>query len=259
MKDSYITKSIIKIFLIKDRREYKLALLELKSIKKSYQQGKFMIEALKEVDLVIEKGEFTTIFGSTGSGKTTLLNIIGLLDRPTSGKIFFDGKELIDFSKNKLNQYKRNSIGYIPQNNNLIPSMTVWENIEFAARLIELNPVELKNRVMKVLRNFDLVGLENIRVNKLTDGQKKRAAIANAMVEEPVLILADEPTINLDSRTSDEIMKLMVKMNEELGVTIIYSTYKQRIMDYAFRIIGIEDGLITNNKKEGGPCCRFMD
>lgn len=224
-----------------------MALLELKNIHKTYYQGKSKVTALEKIDLVVEKGEFTTIFGPSGSGKTTLLNIISCLDKPTSGTIFINGVKLSDLNKEKLEQFKDKNIGYISQSNNFITSMTVYENVESAGKLLRKYGKELKNRVIKVLQEVGLDRQRNKKAGDLSSDQKKRLAIAMVMIKKPVLVLADEPTINLDSKTSDEIMEIMVKMNENLGVTFIYSTYILQIMDYAYKIIGIQNGKLTNN------------
>lgn len=227
-----------------------MALLELKGVRKNYQQGKIEVPALRGIDLTVEKGEFTTIFGPSGSGKTTLLNMVGCLDKPTSGTILFDGQELGGLDKKGLALLRRFNIGFVFQSYNLIPVLTAYENVEFAIKLVNKhNKKELKDRVMQILADVGLEGLENRRPNELSGGQKQRVAIARALVKEPKLVLADEPSANLDSKTSEEVLEVMVKMNEELGTTFIFATHDPLVMDYAHRMLEIRDGLISQDKR----------
>lgn len=227
-----------------------MALLKLKGVKKIYQQGKIEVPALRGVDLTVEQGEFTTVFGPSGSGKTTMLNMIGCLDKPTSGSIIFNDKELDNLSKKELAMLRRYNIGFIFQSYNLIPVLTAYENVEFAIRLIDKHSnKELRDKVMKILADVGLEGMENRRPNELSGGQKQRVAIARALVKEPKLILADEPTANLDSKTSEEVLEIMVKMNKELGTTFIFSTHDPQVMDYAHRMLEIKDGQISEDRR----------
>ena len=227
-----------------------MALLELKDVKKIYQQGKIQVPALRGIDLTVEKGEFTTVFGPSGSGKTTMLNMIGCLDKPSSGSITFTGNDLEKLDKKDLAILRRHNIGFIFQSYNLVPVLTAYENVEFALRLVDkYNKSQLRERVMKILADVGLEGLEDRRPNELSGGQKQRVAIARALVKEPKLILADEPSANLDSKTSEEVLEVMVKMNEELGTTFIFSTHDPQVMDYAHRMLEIRDGLIYEDKR----------
>lgn len=227
-----------------------MALLEMQGVKKIYQQGKIEVPALRGIDLKVETGEFTTIFGPSGSGKTTLLNLIGCLDKPTNGQIEFDGEELSGLDKKSLAMIRRYNIGFIFQSYNLIPVLTAYENVEFSIRLINKhNEKELREKVMKILAAVGLEGLEDRKPNELSGGQKQRVAIARALVKEPKLVLADEPSANLDSQTSEEVLQVMVKMNQELGTTFIFSTHDPRVMDYARRLIEIRDGIISNDQR----------
>lgn len=229
-----------------------MALLELQGVQKIYQQGKMEVPALRGIDLKVETGEFTTIFGPSGSGKTTLLNVIGCLDKPTNGKIRFDGEDLGDLDKKGLAMIRRFNVGFIFQSYNLIPVLTAYENVEFAIRLINKhNDRELRERVMKILAAVGLEGLEDRKPNELSGGQKQRVAIARALVKEPKLVLADEPSANLDSKTSEEVLQVMLRMNQELGTTFIFSTHDPRVMDYARRLIEIRDGLISKDQRRG--------
>lgn len=230
-----------------------MSLLELKGIRKVYHQGKIEVPALRGVDLTIEEGEFTTVFGPSGSGKTTLLNMIGCLDKPSSGVITFAGRELGQLSKKNLAMLRRYNVGFIFQSYNLIPVLTAYENVEFAVRLTTRGrEKELRERVMEILAAVGLEGLEARKPNELSGGQKQRVAIARALVKEPKLVLADEPSANLDSKTSTEVLEVMVKMNQELGTTFIFSTHDPQVMDYAGRMIEIRDGQISEDKRREG-------
>lgn len=227
-----------------------MALLGLKGVTKIYQQGKIEVPALRGIDLTVEAGEFTTIFGPSGSGKTTLLNMIGCLDKPSGGSIDFNGSRLEDLDKKGLAMIRRHNVGFVFQSYNLIPVLTAYENVEFAIRLIKKDDhEEIRDRVMKMLAAVGLEGLENRKPNELSGGQKQRVAIARALVKEPRLVLADEPSANLDSKTSEEVLEVMVKMNKELGTTFIFSTHDPRVMDYARRLIEIRDGLISKDQR----------
>lgn len=227
-----------------------MALLELKVVRKIYKQGQIEVPALRGIDLQVEEGEFTTVFGPSGSGKTTMLNIIGCLDKPSSGTIIFNGRELNELDKKELAMVRRYNIGFIFQSYNLIPVLTAYENVEFALRLInKYNNREIKERVLNILAAVGLEGMENRRPHELSGGQKQRVAIARALVKEPVLVLADEPTANLDSSTSEEVLKVMLKMNKELGTTFIFSTHDPLVMEYARRMLEIRDGLIAGDKR----------
>ena len=227
-----------------------MTLLNLKNVKKIYHQGEIEVSALNGINIDIEEGEFTTIFGPSGSGKTTFLNMIGCLDKPTSGEIFFNGKQLNKLNKKQLSEIRRYNIGFIFQSYNLIPVLTAFENVEFALRLIDgKSEKEIRDKVMNILEDVGLKGLEDRKPNELSGGQKQRVAVARALVKEPKLILADEPTANLDSKTGEEVMDIMVKMNKQINTTFIFSTHDPQVMDYANRLIEIRDGLISDDKR----------
>jgi len=229
-----------------------MSLLELKKVKKIYQQGKIEVPALRGVDLIVEKGEFSTIFGPSGSGKTTLLNMIGCLDTPTEGEIRLNGNKISDLSRKALAMTRRFNIGFVFQSYNLIPVLTAYENVEFAIRLIDhTSELQIKEKVLKILEEVGLKGLENRRPNELSGGESQRVAIARALVKEPKLVLADEPTANLDSKNAAEVVKIMVKMNKELGTTFIFSTHDPMVMEYAHRYINLRDGMIFADERRG--------
>jgi len=228
-----------------------MSLLELKGVKKIYQQGKIEVPALRGVDLKVEQGEFSTIFGPSGSGKTTLLNMIGCLDTPTEGEIRLNGNKVSDLSRKALAMTRRFNIGFVFQSYNLIPVLTAYENVEFAIRLIDhTSDLQIKEKVLKILDEVGLKGLENRRPNELSGGEKQRVAIARALVKEPKLVLADEPTANLDSKNATDVVKIMVKMNKELGTTFIFSTHDPMVMEYAHRYINLKDGMISADKRK---------
>jgi putative ABC transport system ATP-binding protein len=227
-----------------------MPLLELEKVKKIYKQGKIEVPALRGVDLTVEEGEFTTIFGPSGSGKTTLLNMIGCLDSPTEGDIHLNGSKISDLSKKELAMTRRYNIGFIFQSYNLIPVLTAFENVEFAIRLIDnLSEKDMKEKVLKILKEVGLKGKENRRPGELSGGEKQRVAIARALVKKPKIVLADEPTANLDSETAQDVIKIMIKMNEELGTTFIFSTHDPQVMENARRFINLKDGMISSDKR----------
>jgi putative ABC transport system ATP-binding protein len=229
-----------------------MSLLELKEVKKIYQQGKIKVPALRGVDLHVEEGEFTTIFGPSGSGKTTLLNMIGCLDTPTEGEIRLNDKKVSDLSRKALAMTRRYNIGFVFQSYNLIPVLTAYENVEFAIRLIDhTSALQIKEKVLKILDEVGLKGLENRRPNELSGGEKQRVAIARALVKEPKLVLADEPTANLDSENAAGVVDIMRKMNKELKTTFIFSTHDPMVMKYARRLINLKDGMISADERRG--------
>ena len=227
-----------------------MSLLELKDVKKIYQQGKIEVPALRGVDLEVEEGEFTTIFGPSGSGKTTLLNMIGCLDTPTEGEVSLSGKKVSDLSKKDLAMVRRFNIGFVFQAYNLIPVLTAYENVEFAIRLTDhSSESQMKEKVLKILEEVGLKGLESRRPNELSGGEKQRVAIARALVKEPKIVLADEPTANLDSENAAGIVNIMRKMNKELGTTFIFSTHDPAVMKHAKRFINLKDGIISADER----------
>jgi putative ABC transport system ATP-binding protein len=227
-----------------------MSLIKLTGLEKIYQQGKIEVPALRGIDMEIESGEFTTIFGPSGSGKTTLLNMIGCLDKSTAGEIVFDGHSINDLNSKELAEVRRYNLGFVFQSYNLIPVLTAFENVEFAIRLIDKHSKkERRDKVMSLLEEVGLGDMAGRRPNELSGGQKQRVAIARALIKEPKLVLADEPTANLDSETSKEVLELMKEMNEELNTTFIFSTHDPQVMDYARRLIEIKDGKISKDQR----------
>ena len=229
----------------------KVPLLELEGIKKIYQQGQVEVPALRGLDLIIERGEFTSIVGPSGSGKTTLLNLIGCLDIPTRGQIFFDGQEIEQLSKEKLALLRRYNLGFIFQEYNLIPVLSAYENVELPLRLFEkMSQPEIKKKVVNILEAVGLGEYAHHMPSELSGGQQQRVSIARALVKEPKLVLADEPTANLDSKTSEEVLEVMLEMNQQLDTTFIFSTHDPLVWDYAQRLITLKDGQIVEDEQE---------
>lgn len=229
-----------------------MPLLSLEKVKKIYQQGEVSVPALRGIDLKIEEGEFTTIFGPSGSGKTTLLNLIGALDKPTSGTVQISGNSIGTMGKNELADLRKEQIGFIFQSYNLIPVLTAYENVEFALRIARGNQgKETRQKVTDILEQVGLGEMLTRKPNELSGGQKQRVAVARALVKEPKLVLADEPTANLDTDTGKEVLEVMLKMNEELNTTFVFSTHDPMVMDYAHRLLEIRDGLISRDERRG--------
>ncbi|MBR1478971.1 MAG: ABC transporter ATP-binding protein [Lachnospiraceae bacterium] len=216
--------------------------LEIKQIKKSYGQGESRTEVLKGIDLSIEKGEFCVLLGPSGSGKSTLLNIIGGIDKADSGDIYIEGERMADMNERRLTAYRRNHLGYIFQMYNLIPNLTVRENIEVGAYLSKA-PLD----VDEILHTLGLYEHQRKRPNQLSGGQQQRCAIGRAIVKNPHILLCDEPTGALDYNTSKEILKLIETVNQKYGNTVIMVTHNDAIKNMADRVVKLRDGNIRKN------------
>jgi putative ABC transport system ATP-binding protein len=223
-------------------------IVNLQEVTKDYGQGDALTHALRGVNLIVEAGEFTAMAGPSGSGKSTLLNIIGGLDRPTSGRVEVDGREINTLSKTELSLLRRERIGFIFQSYNLIPVLTALENAEYVLMLQGMDTAERRHKVREVLKEVGLEGLENRYPRQLSGGQQQRVAIARAIVSEPALVLADEPTANVDSETGKALLDLMRNLNEEKGVTFFFSTHEKAVMRRARRLLEIRDGVIFNDQ-----------
>jgi len=221
-----------------------MELIKTKDLSKVYISGETQIKALHEVSLVIENGEFSVITGPSGSGKTTLFNLIGALDSPTSGTITFDGDDLSKLNRKERTLFRREKIGFVFQTFNLIPVLTAAENVAFPLNLLGISEKEIKERVYNLLEKVGLKGMEERKPAALSGGQQQRVAVARALIKEPVLVLADEPTANLDSVTGGEIMKLMKKLNKEEEITFLFATHDPMVMEYSRRRIKLRDGKI---------------
>lgn len=229
-------------------------IVEVVDVKKSYRLGETIIPALRGVSLRVERGDFLSIVGPSGSGKTTLLNLIGALDRPDEGRIILDGRDLSSLSDKERARLRREKIGFVFQTFNLIPVLTAYENVAFALHLLKLPEREIRERVMRALEEVGLGGMEDRLPSQLSGGQQQRVAIARALVKEPEILLADEPTANLDSETGESIIHLMRKLNERYRVTFIFSTHDPMVMRHARRIVRLKDGMIVEDVGgEGWP------
>jgi putative ABC transport system ATP-binding protein len=221
-------------------------MIELRGVTKVYELGKTKVEALKGVSLGIDKGEFTVIVGPSGSGKTTLLNIAGLLDRATSGEVLLGGSPVEGLSSRERARVRGEKIGFIFQGFNLVSVFNVYENIELALTLARAGGAgaEWKERITRAIDEVGLSDLTRHKPSELSGGQRQRVAIARALVKRPEIILADEPTANLDSKNAFSIIELMRALNEEEKTTFVFSTHDDRVLKYARRVIRIEDGEI---------------
>ncbi|MBU1220289.1 ABC transporter ATP-binding protein [Myxococcota bacterium] len=222
-------------------------IISLEKIEKTYIQGKLEVKALRGIDLNIGTGEFTAICGPSGSGKTTLLNIIGCLDNPTSGKALVTGKDISTLNATQLSNLRLHRIGFVFQAYNLVPVLTAYENVDLVLSLQGRPKNERTERVIKVLKEVGLSDLASRRPAEMSGGQQQRVAVARALVAEPSLILADEPTANLDSQTGKSLLKLMRQLNEEHGVTFLFSTHDSMVMDFSRRIVRIVDGTVAED------------
>jgi putative ABC transport system ATP-binding protein len=216
-------------------------------VTKIYRQNSVSVHALTDINLEIPKRDFACLSGPSGSGKSTLLNLIGGLDKPTAGEISVDGQRVDQLGKGELAALRLHKIGFVFQAYNLIPVLTARENVEFVMQLQGLPVSERRDRAMQILREVDLTGLENRRPSELSGGQQQRVAVARAIVSEPSLVLADEPTANLDSKTAQALMELLAHMNTEHNVTFIFSTHDKLVMDFSRRLIKLHDGKIIED------------
>jgi putative ABC transport system ATP-binding protein len=230
-----------------------MPVVELKGVRKEYSLGSTRVEALRGVDLEIERGEFLVVSGPSGSGKSTILNMIGCIDEPTAGTVLIDGAEVAGLGDRELTRYRREKIGFIFQSFNLIPVLDVYENVEFP--LLLKKALSKKEREALVMRFVEEVGLADRlrnKPNELSGGQRQRVAIARALVTRPLIVLADEPTANLDSATGRKIVELMRQINEAEKTTFIFSTHDAHIMGEARRVVRILDGLVLGVGEGGG-------
>jgi len=222
-------------------------LVELADVKKHYMLGDTRVDALRGVSLAIDKGEFMAIAGPSGSGKSTILNMIGCIDTPSEGRVLIDGTEVEHLSDTELTRYRRTRIGFIFQSFNLIPVLNVYENIEFPLLLANGHTRRQRQEiVMRLVKEVQLEDRLKNKPNELSGGQRQRVAIARALVTRPLIVLADEPTANLDSETGHRIVELMREINEAEKTTFIFSTHDQHIMEHARRVVKIRDGLLAD-------------
>jgi len=220
-------------------------IVELKNLSKIYQQGEIEVKAVDNVSLMINKGDFAALCGPSGSGKTSILNLIGGLDSPTSGEVWLDKTELASLSSSELAEVRKDRIGFVFQSYNLIPVMTAYENAAFVLELQGVEKQEQHQRVMQTLSDVGLAGLEHRRPDEMSGGQQQRVAIARAIVTRPAIVLADEPTANVDSHTAEALLDLMQDLNQQQGITFLFSTHDQHVIERAKRIIQVHDGKIS--------------
>ena len=223
--------------------------IEIEKVTRKYGSGVGEVVAINEISLNIEYGEFTAIIGPSGSGKSTLLNLIGGLDKSDSGCVLLAGKDIAKMSGSQMSDFRRDRIGFIFQAYNLIPVLSATENIEYIMLLQGIPSVKRKERVQEMLFLVGLEGLGHRRPSELSGGQQQRVAVARAMASKPEIILADEPTANLDSKTGMALLDMMRQLNEDQGVTFVFSTHDEMIMKRARRLIHLRDGLVALDER----------
>ena len=222
--------------------------VELENVAKVYQQGDQRVEALRGLTLTVRGGEFTAISGPSGSGKTTALNLIGALDTPTSGTVRLEGADLGTLTRQELSRLRRDRIGFVFQAYNLLPILSAYENAEIVMAVQGVAEAQRRDRVMELLARVGLEGLEHRRPAELSGGQQQRVAIARAIAAGPAVVLADEPTANVDSNTAETLLEMMETLNREQQVTFLFSTHDPRVMARARRLIRLVDGRIENDE-----------
>jgi putative ABC transport system ATP-binding protein len=225
------------------------AVIETQKVYRIYEENENKVYAVNGIDLTIQRGEFTAIVGPSGSGKTTFLNVISGLDAPTGGTVLLNGKKISSMKPAELSDFRRDHIGFIFQAYNLIPVLTVEENIEYIMLLQGVPKKQRRHRIAEILAQIGLQGYEKRMATKLSGGQQQRVAVARAMVSRPDMILADEPTANLDSRTGGHLIDMMHELNEQTGMTFIFSTHDEHIMERARRLVVLKDGAIDRDER----------
>jgi len=222
--------------------------LQTEGIEKIYRDNHIATSALAGVDFSMQPGEFTALFGPSGSGKTTLLNLIGGLDRPSAGKVFLSKQEVTAMSDSELSRLRLFKIGFVFQSYNLIPVLTALENVEYVLILQRVARKERQERAVSLLTQLGLGDLIHKRPTEMSGGQQQRVAVARAIVHMPELVLADEPTANLDTKTAHELMDMMHELNQQKGITFLFSTHDPMVMEHARRLVELRDGKITNDQ-----------
>lgn len=223
---------------------------KLTDVTRIYKIGEVETRALNGITMTIESGEFTSLVGPSGSGKTTLLQLIGCLDQPTSGQVVINGKETTGLSRNQRADLRKGTIGFVFQFFALIPTLTAYENVEMPLLLNGKTPAQRRQRVMELLEAVDMTDHSHHRPDQLSGGQQQRVAVARALSTNPKMILADEPTANLDTENGEQVMGIMQKLNEETGTTFVFATHDPRVIKYAKRVVTLQDGLIIADSKK---------
>jgi len=227
-----------------------MTILEARAVTKTYETRGVATKALAGVDLKIEKGEFSVLAGPSGSGKTTLLNLLGALDDPSSGEIMLDGQQLSDLSPRELADLRLRKLGFVFQAYNLVPVFSARENIEFVMQLQSVSAEDRRKRADELLEEVGLAGLADKRPLEMSGGQQQRVAVARAIASRPRIVLADEPTANLDSENATHLLEIMEQLNLERGVTFLFSTHDPRVMERARRLIRVVDGQIERDERQ---------
>lgn len=225
---------------------------KLTDVTRIYKVGEVETRALNGITMAIEDGEFTALVGPSGSGKTTLLQLIGCLDQPTSGSIIINGKETTGLNRNQRADLRKGTIGFVFQFFALIPTLTAYENIEMPLLLNGKTPSERRQRVMELLESVGMVDRAHHRPDQLSGGQQQRVAVARALATNPKMILADEPTANLDTENGEQVMEIMKKLNKETGTTFVFATHDPRVIKYAERVVTLQDGVIAKDSAVSG-------
>ena len=225
-------------------------MIETKNLSKIYNPGKFEVKAVNDVNSLFKEGEFTSVVGPSGSGKTTFLNCVGGLDNPTSGDVYIAGENITRLSGSSIIQYRLKNIGFVFQSYNLIPVLSAKENIEMIMLLQGIDEKSRRLRTDELLNQVDLYEMKDRRPSELSGGQQQRVAVARALASKPKFILADEPTANLDTASTSNLLDIMSKLNENEKITFIFSTHDQRVIDRARRVITLEDGKIVSDTKK---------
>ena len=225
-----------------------MSIVEVRDVTRDYQQGQVIVKALRGTDLQVEEGEFTVLMGPSGCGKTTLLNLVGGLDRPTSGQVVVDGRDLSTLNGHALSKLRLERVGFVFQAYNLIPVLTAYENAEFVLMMRGMPNKERRERVMHVLEEVGLADMAHRRPGEMSGGQQQRVAVARAIAGEPAIVLADEPTANLDSKTSRSLIELMRHLNEDRGVTFVFATHDDMVRQHGKRIVSMLDGCVVGEE-----------
>lgn len=220
---------------------------KVENVTRVFKIGKVETQALRGISLSIDDGEFTALVGPSGSGKTTLLQLIGCLDQPTSGQVFVKGQDVSRLNRNQRADMRRGTIGFVFQFFALIPTLTAYENVEMPLLLNRHTPKERRERVMQLLEAVSLSDRAYHRPDQLSGGEQQRVAVARALAPNPALVLADEPTANLDTTNGEQVMDIMTQLNQETGVTFVFATHDPRVIKYARRVITLHDGLVAEN------------
>jgi putative ABC transport system ATP-binding protein len=221
---------------------------KVEGVTRVYKVGEIETQALRGVDLIIQDGEFTALAGPSGSGKTTLLQLIGCLDLPTSGRVSINGQDVSHLNRNQRADMRRGTIGFIFQFFALIPTLSAYENVEMPLLLNSHSPSERKERVMQLLDSVGLADRADHRPDQLSGGEQQRVAVARALAPSPKLILADEPTANLDTANGEQVMEIMTRLNKETGITFVFATHDPRVIKFARRIVTLRDGRVVEDR-----------